>query len=75
MLSAEDELFSDSSANGLQSLTGFLGMRLSGYLLERKIRRIQAQRARESFVVREGLLNHDTTMHSMLSFSGRGLYE
>jgi len=75
MLSAEDDLFSDSSFKRLESVVRIASKSLGMNYLEGKIRRIHARRARESFAVRQGLLNHDTTMHSMLSFSGRGLYE
>jgi len=75
VLADDDELFADYPFKGLQNMIRFFGVYRDDALLERRIRQIQAYKGREFFKVRKGLLSHDATMHELLSFSGRGLYE
>jgi len=75
LLCADDELLSDSSKFSLRNMIRFSGRRPGRYLIEHKIRRIQADRAKSLYVTRQQLLAHDETMQGLLSFSGRGLYE
>ncbi|MFT4630583.1 MAG: hypothetical protein ACI9WC_002233 [Arenicella sp.] len=54
---------------------GTLGENLFQFLLELRIKIIHKQVADDAFKVRRNLLTHDQGMQSMLSFSGKGLYE
>lgn len=75
VLADDDELFADHPFKGLQNMIRFFGVNRDETQLESRIRQIQATKGREFFKVRKGLLSHDATMHELLSFSGRGLYE
>jgi hypothetical protein len=75
LLAEDDKLFTDSSINKMQKMLGFFSVKNDESLLEGRIRQIQVNKGQELFKVRQGLLNHDVTMHGLLSFSGRGLYE
>jgi preprotein translocase subunit SecA len=81
LLSLDEEVFQNHPLTNLSRLYPY-AHRLGGwakkffqFLLELRIRSIQKQVAQESYSVRRNLLTHDQGMQSMLSFSGKGLYE
>ena len=81
VLSYQEEVFQNHQLKWLRRLApklnslGRLGRALFQTLLELRIATIQKQVAKESYNVRKNLLTHDKGMQSMLSFSGKGLYE
>ncbi|MEE9447978.1 MAG: hypothetical protein V3V09_08445 [Arenicellales bacterium] len=75
LLSQEDEMFSDISLRRYANLKKGLGKQFAQWLIERKIIAIQRSHAKESYKIRQSLLNHDSVMQGMLSFSGRGPYD
>ena len=75
LLAEDDKIFTDTTVNMLQKFQGLINRKKDDVLLESRIRQIQVHKGKELFKVRQGLLNHDATMHGLLSFSGKGLYE
>jgi len=75
LLSLDDELFAESTARCLKNMVGFSGSGWGARKLERRIAKMQRNKAQALVRVRRQLLSHDTTMQGLLSFSGRGLYE
>ncbi len=51
------------------------GRRLTAFVLESRLRQVQARRGREFQQVRRDLLHYDSGMQGLLSVSGRGLYD
>jgi hypothetical protein len=81
LLSLDEEIFQNHPLTNLNRAYPY-AQRLGGwaqkcfqFLLELRIKSIQKQVAQESYNVRRNLLTHDQGMQSMLSFSGKGLYE
>lgn len=75
LLAADDELFEEVPIRGLLGIVRRFGVESGGFLLERLIRRIQVEKAGALYRVRRDLMNYDTSMQGLLSFSGRGMYE
>lgn len=75
LLSRDDELFEGVTTWGILRLQRFLGRRLAAVALERRVRDLQAHRARAFYRIRKDLLHYDTSMQGLLSISGRGPYE
>lgn len=75
VMSRDDELFEGAPPWALSRLARIMGTRVNATVLEWRIRRLQARRARGFSRIRRELLNYDTSMQGLLSISGRGLYE
>lgn len=81
VLSVEANLFAEHPPVRLRKIEPYLlklgsvGNACWKMLLEWQIRKRQQEVAAEGYRVRRNLLNHDKGIQSMLSFSGKGLYE